>query len=73
MYVETVESVLTRARKVIVDTKVGNGFYLPLEKVLQQAVKNEATAPAAGTDSSTAAAPAGTADEDTRSRDRVER
>lgn len=36
LYVETMESVLARSRKVLVDSKAGNGnmFYLPLDKLL---------------------------------------
>lgn len=72
MYVEAVEAVLTRARKVVVDAKVGNGFYLPLEKVLQQAVKNEAAAPAAGA-AATEPAAADSAEDAARGRERGER
>ena len=64
---------LTRSRKVVVDTKIGNNINLPLEKVLQDAVKRDAASPAASTSAVSAAAPADSLDEDTRSRDRVER
>jgi len=69
MYIEAVEAVLTRARKVVVDAKVGSSYNLPLEKVLQQAVRNQNAAPAAS--AATGAAPAPDSAEDTsRSRDR---
>src|SRR5262249_60135036 len=42
LYMDTVESVLTRAHKVLVDSKAngtggGNMFYLPLDKLLEKA------------------------------------
>lgn len=48
LYIDAVENVLTRSRKVIVDTKGGNGqmLYLPLDKLVERAApirENEAT------------------------------
>jgi len=49
LYIDAVESVMTRSRKVIVDTKGGNGqmLYLPLDKLVERngggARDNEAT------------------------------
>ena len=39
LYIDAVENVMTRSRKVIVDTKGGNGqmLYLPLDKLLERA------------------------------------
>ena len=39
LYMDTVENVLTRAHKVLIDTKAGNGnmLYLPLDKLLERA------------------------------------
>ncbi|MCU0761033.1 MAG: FtsH protease activity modulator HflK [Steroidobacteraceae bacterium] len=48
LYIDAVESVMTRSRKVIVDTKGGNGqmLYLPLDKLVERGAvsrENEAT------------------------------
>jgi len=48
LYIDAVENVMTRSRKVIVDTKGGNGqmLYLPLDKLVERAApirENEAT------------------------------
>jgi membrane protease subunit HflK len=39
LYIETVESVLSRSRKVVIDSKSGNGnmIYLPLDKLMERA------------------------------------
>jgi len=82
LYIETMESILSKAHKIIIDTKTGNGtiIYVPLDK-LAEAIRNSAptaaaaaapaAAPAAGT-----AAPAGAvteAPDDAHSRERPER
>jgi len=38
LYLETVESVLKSSRKVVIDSKVGNGnmIYLPLDKLMER-------------------------------------
>jgi modulator of FtsH protease HflK len=42
MYTETIESVLARAHKVIIDSRAGsNLFYLPIEKLLDKSVNRE--------------------------------
>jgi membrane protease subunit HflK len=46
MYMDTVENVLARAHKVLIDTKAGNGsggnmLYLPLDKLLEKANARE--------------------------------
>jgi modulator of FtsH protease HflK len=48
LYMDTVESVLTRAHKVLIDTKAGNGsggnmLYLPLDKLLEKAAREDNT------------------------------
>jgi membrane protease subunit HflK len=46
LYIDAVENVMTRSRKVIVDTKGGNGqmLYLPLDKLVERSARdNEAT------------------------------
>jgi membrane protease subunit HflK len=44
LYIDAVESVLTRSRKVVVDTKGSNQMlYLPLDKLVDRARENEAT------------------------------
>jgi membrane protease subunit HflK len=58
MYIETMESILSKAHKIILDTKTGNGniIYVPLDK-LAEAIR--ASAPAAA--AAAAAAPANSA------------
>ncbi|HWM69280.1 MAG TPA: FtsH protease activity modulator HflK [Steroidobacteraceae bacterium] len=46
LYMDTVENVLTRAHKVLIDTKAGNGsggnmLYLPLDKLLDKAARED--------------------------------
>jgi membrane protease subunit HflK len=60
LYIETMESVLSRSRKVIVDTKAGAGnmLYLPLDKLVGAGSSGatvvaeplQSIAPASGTD-----------------------
>ena len=52
LYMDTIESVLTRAHKVVIDQKVGgtgsgggNMFYLPLDKLLDKAAAHEVEQP----------------------------
>ena len=52
LYMDTIESVLTRAHKVVIDQKVGgtgsgggNMFYLPLDKLLDKAAAREVEQP----------------------------
>jgi len=56
LYIDTMETVLTRSRKIVIDAKNGNGsmIYLPLDK-LAEAVRGVTTAPGA----SPAGAPGG--------------
>ena len=44
LYIETVESVLKRSRKVIIDSKSGNGnmLYLPLDKLMERSRESDA-------------------------------
>jgi modulator of FtsH protease HflK len=68
LYIETVESVLKASRKVVIDSKAGNGnmLYLPLDKILGRDSENTVTVrPPVGVEAD--AAPAGD------SRQRVER
>jgi modulator of FtsH protease HflK len=59
LYMDTVENVLTRAHKVIIDTKAGSGgnmFYLPLDKLLEKAAREDtATTAVPGRDDSNGA------------------
>jgi membrane protease subunit HflK len=83
LYIETMEALLARSHKIIIDTKAGTGgnvIYLPLDKLVEFArATAPVTAPGASAPAATApehAAPADTAtdvDGDTRSRDRTER
>jgi membrane protease subunit HflK len=46
LYMDTIENVLTRAHKVLIDTKAGNGsggnmLYLPLDKLLDKAARED--------------------------------
>jgi membrane protease subunit HflK len=58
MYIETIEGILARSRKIFIDTKAGsaNTIYLPLDKLLEAA--RAGAAPAAGNAAAAAAAPA---------------
>jgi membrane protease subunit HflK len=71
LYLETMETVLSRSKKVIVDTKSGgnNVLYLPLDKLLTPAGSSGASVIAEPLQSAT---PAGSAT-DPRSRERGER
>jgi membrane protease subunit HflK len=46
MYIETVENVLSRTRKVVVDSKSSNGnmLYLPLDKLIERGRETEGAA-----------------------------
>ena len=63
LYLETIESILARSHKVLLDAKGGNGnlIYLPLDKLLERAAAKEAetsaegNSRAAGADSDSAA------------------
>jgi membrane protease subunit HflK len=82
LYIETLESILARARKIVVDTRPGSGgnmIYLPLDKLMESATHLpavSAAAPATAPSPSTAApaasagAAAAAADGAERSRDR---
>jgi membrane protease subunit HflK len=87
IYTETMESILSRARKIVIDAKSGSGnmIYLPLDK-LADAVKaanaavpaasaatNAGNAPAATTPPAASAASADRGDNDERSRERSDR
>lgn len=54
MYIETIEQLMQQSKKVILDTKQGNGgnmIYLPLDKLLErQSARTAAPAPAAPTE-----------------------
>jgi membrane protease subunit HflK len=75
MYIETMESVLSRSRKVLLDARSGgnNVFYLPLDKLTESAAQRNAVtvAPAVPADG-TAVSPSDAAT-DPRSRERGER
>jgi membrane protease subunit HflK len=82
MYIETIESILARAHKIIIDTKSGSGnvIYIPLDK-LADAIRSSSNTPAAIA-APAAAAPAAVsipspasvgAGDDAHSRDRPER
>lgn len=83
MYIETMESVLSKAHKIILDTKTGNGnvIYVPLDKLVE-AIRNSAppsSAPAvspSATPATGSTAPAGSAGQspdDAHNRERPER
>jgi modulator of FtsH protease HflK len=85
MYIDTMESILSRARKIIIDTKSGTGnvIYLPLDK-LAEAVRNgapqapaalpaSAPAPAAAAAAVAPASAAPEAADDAANRERPER
>ncbi|HEY6457598.1 MAG TPA: FtsH protease activity modulator HflK [Steroidobacteraceae bacterium] len=64
LYLETMETVLGRANKVIVDTKPGSGgnmIYLPLDKLMGRSAASDTTVPP-GAASAASAAPPGTVD-----------
>jgi membrane protease subunit HflK len=46
LYIETIETVLASSKKVVIDTKGGNGnlIYLPIDKLLEQTRRTSATA-----------------------------
>src|SRR5215475_8980814 len=49
LYMDTIENVLARAHKVLIDTKTGNGsggnmLYLPLDKLLEKSNSRDDTA-----------------------------
>jgi membrane protease subunit HflK len=53
LYMDTIESLLGRAHKVVIDQKTGGGtggnmFYLPLDKLLEKSATHEAEQPAEG-------------------------
>jgi membrane protease subunit HflK len=62
LYIETVESVLKSSRKVVIDSKSGNGnmIYLPLDKLLDRSRESDANTvtvrPPSGTDTDSPAA-----------------
>lgn len=68
LYIETVESVLGKSRKVIVDTKGGNGqmLYLPLDKLVEQRAPRDSEATITAT--RPASEPESSATTDARSR-----
>jgi membrane protease subunit HflK len=80
LYIETIESILTHARKIVVDTRGGAGgsvIYLPLDKLIEAGARvpaaaggAAATAPQApaGAAAGAAAAPAAA---DARARERT--
>jgi len=54
LYMDTIENVLTRAHKVVIDQKAGGGtggnmFYLPLDKLLEKGAAHETEQPAEAT------------------------
>jgi modulator of FtsH protease HflK len=54
LYMDTIESLLARAHKVVIDQKAGAGaggnmFYLPLDKLLEKSATREAEQPVEGT------------------------
>lgn len=69
LYLETVEGVMSRSRKVVVDTKGGNNMlYLPLDKLVERSRNDEVsvTAPRAGAAAGESAEAAPAADPRTR-------
>ena len=82
MYIETMESILSKAHKIILDTKTGNGnvIYVPLDK-LAEAIRNSAPPSSAppsppATPAAGGTAPSGPASEspdDAHNRERPER
>jgi membrane protease subunit HflK len=72
LYIETMASILSHARKIIVDTRGGAGgsmIYLPLDKLMDAGAR----LPQAGTGGATVAAPAAAAVADERGRERDQR
>jgi membrane protease subunit HflK len=49
MYIETIEQIMQQTKKVVLDTRTGNGnmIYLPLDKLLERTAPRPAQAPAA--------------------------
>jgi membrane protease subunit HflK len=81
MYIDTMESILSHAHKILIDTKSGSGsmIYLPLDK-LAEAVRSSAppappAVPSPAPAAAGAAAPGAAADaaDDARNRERPER
>ena len=79
LYIDTMNAILSQSRKVVVDTKTGNGnmIYLPLDKLMEAgAGRKGAVAAEAGSSASAAATPAPSAPAasgDSRSRERADR
>lgn len=51
MYMDTIESILARSHKVLIDSKAGSGgnvFYLPLDKLLEKSAAHEPEQPQEG-------------------------
>ena len=71
LYIDAVETVLARSRKVVIDAKGGNGnmLYLPLDKLLDRRTDSDANTITVRPPASTEPDPASNAD----SRQRVER
>lgn len=70
LYIETMEAVMSRSRKLLLDTKNGNNMiYLPLDKLVESAGPRAPAVPAADS----TVAPAADAAADPRSRERGER
>jgi len=71
MYIETIENVLSRTRKVVVDSKSSNGnmLYLPLDKLIERGRDSDGSAAAVRPSVTVEPEPAASAD----SRSRVER
>jgi len=71
MYIETIENVLSRTRKVVVDSKASNGnmLYLPLDKLIERGRDSDAGGAAVRPSVTVEPEPANNAD----SRQRVER
>jgi membrane protease subunit HflK len=61
LYLETIETILARSHKVLLDAKGGNGnlIYLPLDKLLDRAAAKE---PEVTTDPSARSGPSGDSD-----------
>ncbi len=78
LYIETIESILARTRKIVVDTRTGSGgnmIYLPLDKLMEAGTRLPAALPAAaaGAAAPVAASAAGEGAERGRERDQRER
>lgn len=78
LYIETMNTILARSRKIILDAKTGNGsmIYLPLDKMMEAGAARAATATLPEVTATSATAPVGgngDATGDSRSRERGER